>query len=911
MFRIEEKEYDLNFLLRFDMLKEILNFFLKNQNDLRTEINLIKNSNKERDAKILNIEQIITELQEVQNEQEIEPKIKNEQELLLEENKDNNIIINQPNSLNALNNKMENNNNENDKADIINNIIRTKEENENKKDENKEKIKEKEEKEEKKEFEIKFEKEVEIQKQKSNQNMQKEQSQKDILDNQIPNDNNKNDELVPGKNQKIITNSSKRNSVKKLTSPELNKMQLNIKEIITRINQFEIKLNNIYTNKDLKNMKQELKNHDLENQSDFKVIDMKFNDMEQKFEDFNKKLEDCSLKIASFDILNMIQDSGDGTIDGAKILFKSLEEKCQKKFDIIDSRYKQESIVMEKIKKNIDNVLPKLDKVNRDIDQMKELNDQNKEEIENSKKNMELILENNNKIKKETDDDIFKKISDLEKNLDEKIKEIEKNIKLNNKTGNENPFLNLHLEDNNEINKINEEKFSILEKKINDIRTKLNDLNNTVKIYSNEETQKIKNDVNELKFRLDTKIAKEDLKELYNMYLSDLDEINDLKDQISLINEEQKKTSKDLQQVASRLETLNCNVIMLQNSQLNGGRGPIIDITRFIDQQKLSDVLKPIIKEIEKMYKELSSHQRDINEIKNFEKIFEKKERINRLEDEIYNKIKDTDNLNSRKFADKIETNKSLKALDIQIKELAGERKKTDGDSWLMAKQPLKCFNCASCEANIKENATNQEYIPWNKYPQGERIYRMGQGFSHMLQMMTSEFVQTFEHNEKDKESKDNNKNFDLSIENESLNINSKSSNKINNNNTNNIFNTNEKSLIGARINNKDEFYRTGGRLKLPKMKKFSKYIKDKFDESIPVTDEEKDNFKNSLEKGNKINPESPKIMKIVKKKAKNPFNISGLTPKYGFSIDYGQNKNNIDKIELNLKSKILKKNEN
>ena len=38
--------------------------------------------------------------------------------------------------------------------------------------------------------------------------------------------------------------------------------------------------------------------------------------------------------------------------------------------------------------------------------------------------------------------------------------------------------------------------------------------------------------------------------------------------------------------------------------------------------------------------------------------------------------------------------------------------------------------------------------------------------------------------------------------------------------------------------------------------------------------------------------------MKIVKKKEKNSFNISGLTPKYGFSIDFGHSKNNIDKIK-------------
>ena len=138
------------------------------------------------------------------------------------------------------------------------------------------------------------------------------------------------------------------------------------------------------------------------------------------------------------------------------------------------------------------------------------------------------------------------------------------------------------------------------------------------------------------KNKVTEKITKDDLKELYNFHLNVMDEINDLKDQVGLIIDEQKKVSKDLQHASSRLEMLNSSVIMLQNSQLNGGRGPVIDITRYIDQQKLSDTLKPIIKEIEKLYRELSSTQREFSEIKNFEKIFEKKERLNRIEDEIY-----------------------------------------------------------------------------------------------------------------------------------------------------------------------------------------------------------------------------------------------------------------------------------
>ena len=900
MFRIEEKDYDLNFLLRFDMLKEVLMKLLKNQNNLQNEIDILRNSNIERDNKILNLEQIISEIQEKSSFEESGSESEQNNEITSEQIKENKI---EEKELNKVNNNINDNKNENIEQD------KEKETEKNDDINNNEEIKDnainKEEKiEEKKEEEKREEKEEEKKEQIIKQEIKSPEKEKTDRE---KNDSKNNNE--PLEKKKMNTKEKLVYSIKKKRfSVDMGQIPINTKELVSRINLLEIKLNNIINNKEIQNIKKELKNHDLENQSDFKVIDMKINDINQKLGEFNKKIEDCELKCASLDILNMIQDSGDGSVDGAKILFKSLDDKYTKKLEIIEARYKQEAISIEKMKKNVENVVPMFDKINRDIAHVKELEEQQKEEIENTKKNMETQNEQSNKLQKESDEIFQNKLNDLEKNLDKKLEEVEKRLKSIKKTEGE-PLFNLHYEDN-ETNKMNEERFQIIEKKINDMRTKINDLNNTLRIYSNEETQKIKNDVKELIYKMDSKIEREDLKELYNMHLSDLDDINDLKDQISLINEEQKKTSKDLLQTSSRVEMLNSNVIMLQNSQLNGGRGPIIDVSKFIDQQKLSDTLKPLVKEIEKLYKEFSSVQREMSDMRNYEKIFEKKEKINKLEEEIYSKIVAMENFNNKKYADKIDTNRSLRALEIQIKDIIGERRKAEGgDSWLMAKQPLKCFNCASCEANLKNNGISQDYIPWNKYPQGERIYRMGQGFSHMLQMMTSEFVQTFEHNEKD--TKDNN-NINLSIENDYPSFNNKSVNKAFNsiNNNNNILNQNEKSLIGARINNKEDFNRTG-KFKLPKMKKFTKYSKDKYDENIPVTDEEKDNVAISMDKTN-FNSEQPKIMKIVKKKSKNPFNTGAFTPNNGgFSIDYGRKSFLKDKFELNLKEKILKKTDN
>jgi hypothetical protein len=97
----------------------------------------------------------------------------------------------------------------------------------------------------------------------------------------------------------------------------------------------------------------------------------------------------------------------------------------------------------------------------------------------------------------------------------------------------------------------------------------------------------------------------------------------------------------------------------------------------------------------------------------------------------------------NKKYADKTETNKSIKFLETQIKTIQESfQKKLEGqDNWLLAKKPLNNYVCASCESIIKgELDKRSEYIPWNRYPnRDEKSYRMGHGFSRMLQMINED----------------------------------------------------------------------------------------------------------------------------------------------------------------------------
>ena len=61
-------------------------------------------------------------------------------------------------------------------------------------------------------------------------------------------------------------------------------------------------------------------------------------------------------------------------------------------------------------------------------------------------------------------------------------------------------------------------------------------------------------------------------------------------------------------------------------------------------------------------------------------------------------------------------------------------------NNWLLATKPITGFSCAACESYIGDLKSEKEkFIPWNKLPtreNGEKLYRMGNGFSKMLSML-------------------------------------------------------------------------------------------------------------------------------------------------------------------------------
>ena len=849
MIKIKSKDFDLNTLFQFDLLREVLLNLAEFQNDIQSEIMALKKNDKIQDMRLSRLEE--------------------KHDIKFDPSEFNISIINLDKSPEF---GISTENNKNTEKDI----------------------EEKGKKEEKDIFE-------------SNEKDDDEEEKKEKKM------KNKYDKLLNDKANNMVNNNNSymqnQASSSSMNQDIIRSMMKDIRENAEKIANLESQLNKDFE-RQIKKSKDDLKRDFIGQLSEFKgknkILDKRINDLEQKNSEQDKLIEDLTVKCSNIDVFNMFRDSGDGTVDMAKVLVKALEEKVFKKFELVDLRYKQEMNEVITLKKTMENMQPVIEKYDREINYSKEEIQKIKEDINSLR---ELINEiKNDESAKINEDEINQKIKDLKKELekmiknsqnelDNKILECVKNIKNIGEGTNQNTSNNLY----------NDETINNLEKKINDLRKKTNDLDNSFKLYmKNSEIDEIKKNIKDIRFDVDQKITKDSLKELYNLHLSDVDEINDLRDHISNIFDDLRKNIRATTTLTNKVESIVGNMVSSKEVKPSVQK-QIIDFTKYVENSKLSEVVKNFNMKIEDLYGEIESLRRDLTDLQIDCKVYEKKERVNRLEEDIYKNIND---FKSTLQKNKNEIYKSIKGLEVQMKSLDDEIKlKQDADSWILAKKPLKCFNCASCEAlikNVKNENPSDEYISWNKYPQKneKNNNRFGRGFSHMLQMMTYDLINNLDNNTNSSNNNNNsNKEQYIPISedfnpstNKTNNISNDQSNKMNNSqviDNNNKYGTiakiaqierstsNIMNRLNKRETGKSSVPKNNGKLKLPKME--NKKIRN--EESLPYLDEEKNNINSndSINYNEKVlsnNAESPRIIKITKKKGNQVLlNSYGSTP--------------------------------
>ena len=815
MLKIEEKEYDLNFLFQFSfdfqMLKEILIKLAKSNQDLETRVKNLEKSNKEKDNRISNLEDKMN-IDYIPEEKSNLSSGENDEDL-------NDI------SEDGQNKNEEKENDENNKNEDNENNYEI--DNDNKKNEIKKSL-----------FEPK--KEGDLQ---NEQNKDKNQDKNDS--------SNFIKEFKRQKSHSIkITKRDYANIEKFLTKPQvthdaIKSLMKLIRENTDRIKTVDRNLNNKLVNSFGK-LKKEISNLDSKNDEDHKIMNEKIADLSRRLYDCNDKMDGVIVKTAGLDTLSMFKDSGNGTVDAAKTMVKILEEKINKKIEIIEKKTKKDENNEDdlNLQYKIDHLETMVNNLNKQIDLLKRSKGLNQNDLDDAMKELKSLIDKNN-------NDILTIIEELSKKLkdgqlaEDKMDELLKKLKSEK-----------HEEVKHEPEKIvfkNDEKGNMeINKKLEDLKERIKELNKKINekdIYFNNALKDQIQDINELKrkieemnSKLDKKITKDDLREINHTLAEHSDVIKYLEDKVSELNEGFLKLAENNSSFVNRLENMTHELLELKKVRVKGVDSKPVDLTKFVDENKLKEILKPYKKNIDILMQERDSLYNRVSDIEEKIKFLETKDRVNKLEEELNEKINDIFN-KLRKYLEKSDFNKIIKNIEIQLKLLSDNQHNKDADSWILAKHPLGCFNCATCEANIKNMAPSNEYLPWNKYPIGERQYNIGQGFSRLLQRISNDSAYK---NERKEFSSDND-------------INNNLYNSMTNINGNFVFKINNKETMKEDFNENN--YKPSRKYKLPNVfnNKKKKIINM---ENIPLTDEEHERENVSFDNSN-----SPKIMRITKKK--------------------------------------------
>ena len=495
------------------------------------------------------------------------------------------------------------------------------------------------------------------------------------------------------------------------------------------------------------------------NKEEVQLIKLNIKSLEEKIDEINKDkheikkvLDEMKIKILDFNIYDILKEANlsEGNLDASKLLIMNLEEKFMKKTQIIDEKIKKNEDDMYNLKNEFQNVKNEAQVISTSLSGFKSSVKEISEQVtKTNDQNSNMVNEANNKI-----NEVYKKL--LQK-FEEERKNSKKNYeKLKNYIkkieGNTNGLGNAGTNElKGELSDSDLRCLAELTKRITDLEKQMKML------YHSLDISKFKEEVAKLENELMQKIDEKDFFELSNKVNLNTAIMNNMKETLERAQDVGNKNSKDLNFLLRKLESVNATVIAFKAAleALSGIKNEnIFDPTRYIDIATFNDFIKAYHKDVEKIEKNIEDVRRLISELASVLKTKASGEDMHTFEGLIHNKLDEMKLFCGRKFSDKIEVNKNFKYIDAQIKHLTTVimKKNEKNDPWLIAKKPIGGHICASCEAYIGELKEKDDFMVWNKYPQREKEknYRIGNGFSHMLNMLNIDMKSQDNYNSED-----------------------------------------------------------------------------------------------------------------------------------------------------------------
>ena len=531
-----------------------------------------------------------------------------------------------------------------------------------------------------------------------------------------------------------------------------------ITEIKERLDNFDEKINelNEKINQKMNNMVS-FKPTDFtinDKNSDIDLIKLEIKTLKDNNETFKieadsikKRVEDISVKVMDFDVYDIFKDSsmGGGSVDASKVLIKNLEQKFTHKNEIIDEKMKKNEEDIYKLKNEFQNLKNESDVISHNLngfqDKIKELVEQVGLTNDN---NSNLVNEISSKLT-ETYKKLLQKIEEEKTDLKKGIEKLKRQLKLLSNKENLDEVKN-----KSGGNGLSDDDLKL----ISDLTKRMNEAEKIIKtlLSITPEITKMRDKVMLLENNFTIKANQEDLDALSEKLNNQINMNNNIRDLVDKVQDMATKNMQDLGFFLNKIESLSATVLAMKEAleTLSGMKQDnMIDFSQFVDNLAFQDYVKRHNKEKDKLEKNIDELRRLFKDIlEAFNKKADEKD-LRNFELLLNNKLDEFKLMSGKKFADKIDTGKSLKYLDTQIKYLTEiySKKNDRSENWLIAKKPIGGHACASCESYLGDLRENDDYIAWNKYPQRERDknYRLGNGFSRMLNMLNLDVKNTFE----------------------------------------------------------------------------------------------------------------------------------------------------------------------
>ena len=439
-------------------------------------------------------------------------------------------------------------------------------------------------------------------------------------------------------------------------------------------------------------------------------IAMKVNDMSIDMRTLSNRVDDLAMSNANEIVDALMKKINSGEVDASQAMMLLAETKNKKKFGIIDEKMKKYDKDIASLSGRVTAMSDKLDdklhtiqlnenSLTATINELSRTTNQKFNEVTNFVNKMKTTSIANQSVSTINQSDILsprfesKEFSEINLN----ISELTKKIDFFEKKINENNFL-----------------------KIDEIKNKISEIENSLCGYA----QKI------------------DFTTLQNIVETISTKFSAIKETSSKIIAENSKNQNDMFSIMKKIDSLNSSILHVKNKNpfTSVTQSRPIDLSKYLKISDFNDAVKEFNKDIDCVRQEINDLMRRITDVHSTIESRASMADISSLEAFLVKKIDDQKNFSLHKYADRIDMNKAIKRLQMQIDyaiELSAKPKEKN-DSWLLAKKAISSNVCASCESFLGELKDNNEYIAWKKpYNPQEMTMRIGDGFSRMLKMIS------------------------------------------------------------------------------------------------------------------------------------------------------------------------------